>query len=443
MDLHARIERFRRLLGAGNAGEMSIGSVPLSAIIRAVGTPCYVYGGDAIVRQINRVRQALGPDTDLHYSLKANPSLGICQLIAREGVGAEVASIGELVLAREAGFPARTVLFAGPGKTDAELRAAVQWGIKAVNVESAGEIERLARIASERDVQARVCLRVNPTVPLEGARMRMGGGPHQFGIDEEQLDLVLDRFSLNPNIDFIGLHVYSGTQIFDTRALVASCVHTAEIGLRIARHLGRPLEILDFGGGFGVPYFEDTPAFDLSAFADGYRDVVEKCRNDRLLAQARLVIELGRYVVADAGIYVTRVVDVKRSRNKNYVVLDGGMNHHITATGNFGQVFRKAYPLALLSDMDSPELEPTTIVGPCCTPLDMFARDLPFPAVKVGDLVGVFASGSYGYSASSLAFLSHPTPAEVMVWDDEVHLLRRPGAPEQVLDGQCRLDLSR
>lgn len=436
----AKTERLERLLGERRKGELVLGGVPVSALADQVGTPFYVYSGEALITQARRVHEALGPEIDVYFSLKANPSLGICQLLAREGLGAEVASIGELLLARQAGFPTERTLFAGQGKTDEELCEAARLGLQAVNAESEHELERMACIASRLDKTVRVGLRVNPIAQMKGAQMRMGGGPQQFGIDEEKVPEVLDRYRDHPHLRVVGLHVYAGTQIFDVEALLAHCRHVADLGRNAAERLGRPLEVLDFGGGLGVPYFEGLSEFDLHTFGKGLRELVRECRREPGLASARLVVEPGRYLVAEAGVYVVRVVDVKWSRNKRFVVTDGGMNHHIMATGNFGQVFRRPYPLAALAYTDSPATERCAVVGPRCTPLDVFGQDLALPHVREGDLLGVFYSGAYGYSASSLAFLSHPSPAEVLVWRGHVHVLRGRGRPDQVLEGQRGLD---
>ncbi len=416
-----------------------VASVSLAEVTRLVPTPFYIYDGEFVIQRIKEVQQALGPETMLHYSIKANPSLGLCQLMAREGVGVEVASLGELLLATRAGFPAGSTLFAGPGKTDEELRAAVETQIAAVHVESMGELKRLACIAGALGKTVRVAIRVNPRQALKGAHLRMGGGPQQFGIDEERLDEAVELTKAHAALRLVGIHVYTGTQVFEPDTLLSQFEHVVDLALAVAERLGRPLEEIDFGGGFGVPYFRDSTRFDLRCFGLGYRRLVQRCVHDPRLARARLIVELGRYLVAEAGVYVTRVVDVKTSRGTTFVVTDGGMNHHIAATGNFGQVFRKPYPLVVLNRPEAAPDHPATIVGPCCTPLDCFAQGIPFPEVAEGDLVGVLMSGAYGYSASSLAFLSHPAPAEVLTWKGQVHVLRAAGRPEQVLEGQCGL----
>lgn len=429
---------------AGEGGEAgSVGGVTLEELVQRFGTPLYVYSGDLLVAQLQRLQRALGPETHVVFSVKANPSLGVCQLLARHGAGIEVASHGELLLAQRAGFAPEDTLFAGPGKSDEELSAASAAGIFAINVESVSELERLGAIARARGEVAGVGLRINPRLELHGAGMRMGGGPQRFGIDEELIADVCERLRHNPHLRARGPHVYTGTQVFDVDALVTHIEHVVKIARQMADALSEPLEMIDFGGGFGVPYFEGGEPFDLERFGTLYRRVVETCRADARLSEARFIIELGRYLVAEAGVYVTRVVDVKESRGETFVVTDGGMNHHITATGNFGQVFRKAYPLSLLNRANAPSDSVVSIVGPCCTPLDTLAHRIPFPEARVGDLVGVFMSGAYGYSASSLRFLSHATPAEVMVHKGRVHELRPRGRPEDVLADQRGIDITR
>ncbi|MCI0438044.1 MAG: hypothetical protein L0177_02810, partial [Chloroflexi bacterium] len=251
---------------------------------------------------------------------------------------------------------------------------------------------------------------------------------------------LVARFKDNPHVNLVGLHVYAGSQQFDIEALLQHCNYVVDLGLQMADLLGRPLRMMDLGGGFGVPYFEKETDFDLETFGKRFQRVISRCKSDPRTADAQLVIELGRYLVAESGIYITRVLDIKESRGKTFVVADGGMNHHIAGTGNFGQVFRKPYPIAVINHMDEPAEREVAIVGPNCTPLDVFAQGISFPRVEIGDLIGVFYSGAYGYSASSLGFLSHPTPAEVMVWQGNAYMLREAGRPDRVLEGQRGLD---
>jgi diaminopimelate decarboxylase len=425
-------ERF----GGGRDGEFAPGGVAISRIANEYGTPFYLYHGEMIVERVRRVREALG--TEVSYSLKANPNLAVCQLIGREGgAGGEVASSGELVVARAAGFAPEDIVFAGPAKTDDELTRAVEDGIFAVNVESLNEIDRLASIAEASGRRIGVGLRINPAAQLMGSQMRMGGTVGQFGLDQADLYEAVRRTLSHPQLILRGIHIYTATQVFEVEALLEHCRNIFEIALETADKAGQPLSMIDFGGGFGVPYFEKMVEFDLDRFGRGFRELLESYRSDPRLEGCRFIFELGRYLVAEAGVYVTRAVDVKQMRGKTFVVTDGGMNHHLTATGNMGQVFRKSYPLLNLSRMGGrgPE-EAVAVAGPCCTPLDMFGTDIPLTRPGVGDLIGVFYSGAYGFSASNLGFLSHPAPAEVLLWQGESRLLRPGGKPEDVLEGQ-------
>ncbi len=417
--------------------EFSPGGVPISQIAEEYGSPFYLYHGEQLLDRVRRVREALGEGVEVSYSVKANPSVAVCQLLSRGGAGGEVASSGELAVVRAAGIAPEDIVFAGPGKTNDELRRAIREGIFAVNVESLGEIERLSAIAEEEGKQVGVGLRINPAAQLMGSQMRMGGTVGQFGIDQEDLEEAVQKVLSYPQLVLRGIHIYTATQVFDADALLEHCRNIFEVALECADYAGHPLEMIDFGGGFGVPYFEKMEDFDLERFGAGYRDLLPVYRSDPRLEGCRFIFELGRYLVADAGLYVTRVVDVKDMRGKTFAVTDGGMNHHLTATGNMGQVFRKAYPLLNLSRPGAePAEEGTAVAGPCCTPLDMFGTNIPLAEPEVGDLIGVFYSGAYGFSASNRGFLSHPEPAEVLVWEGKPHLLRAGGRPEDVLNGQ-------
>lgn len=430
------LERFGGLLN----GSFAPDGVPLSQIADSYGTPFYLYHAGMLADRVNRVRDALGEGFEVSFSIKANPSLAVSQVIKEAGAGAEVASAGELAIVEAAGFDPDDILFAGPAKTDDELRRAVRAGIFAVNVESLGEIDRLAAVAEDEDKEIGVGLRLNPEAQLMSSGMRMGGTVGQFGLDQSDLAEAAARVKKYPQLKLRGIHVYTATQVSEADPLIEHCRNIAELALQAADAAGEPLEMVDFGGGFGVPYFEKDQEFELERFAEGFRETIAPYKRDERLSGARMIFELGRYLVADAGLYVTRAVEVKEVRGKTFVVTDGGMNHHLTATGNMGQVFRKPYPLMNLSRPEAdPEEAEVAVAGPCCTPLDMFGTSLPLAKAEVGDLVGVFYSGAYGYSASNLGFLSHPTPAEMMVRDGEAHLLRPGGSPEDVLAHQSGL----
>jgi diaminopimelate decarboxylase len=279
-------------------------------------------------------------------------------------------------------------------------------------------------VAHRLGVRARAGLRVNPGAEVQGGAMRMGGKPAPFGVDEESLDEVTDTLLADPAVEFRGLHIFSGTQILDATVLVNQYRRGLEIARRLAARLGRPLATLDFGGGLGVPYFATESPLDMHKLREQLQALMAEIEGDRRLAGTRFLVEPGRYLVAEAGVYVARVNDIKVSRGKTFYILDGGMNHHLAASGNLGQVIKRNFPLAVVNRLGEPTSQSVDVVGPLCTPLDTLARDASLAPAEVGDLVGIFQSGAYGLSASPLGFLSHPTPAEVLVADGVGTLIR-------------------
>lgn len=393
-------------------GELVIGGVPLSRLAARVGrTPFYAYDRTAISHRIEHLRSMLPAKLSLHYAMKANPMPAVVDHLARLVDGIDVASAGELLVALDSGASPKEISFAGPGKSDSELRQAVAAEIL-VNVESFREIELLSGISQELGLPARVAVRVNPDFELKSSGMRMGGGPKQFGIDAEQVPEALDHIR-SRGLAFEGFHLFAGSQNLRPDAIVEAQAKSYALALRLAEAAPSPVKVLNLGGGFGIPYFPGETVLDLAPIAQNLGHLVERAASD--LPGARLVIELGRYLVGEAGIYVCRVVDRKVSRGQIFLVTDGGLHHHLAASGNFGQVIRKNYPVAIGTRMEQPSDENASVVGPLCTPLDLLAEKMPLGAAQPGDLIVVFQSGAYGRSASPQQFLSHPAPAEVLV----------------------------
>ncbi|KIN91251.1 pyridoxal-dependent decarboxylase, exosortase A system-associated [Thauera sp. SWB20] len=393
-------------------GELQIAGQPLSRLAARVGrTPFYAYDRGAIARRVAELRAALPPAIELHYAMKANPMPALVGHLARLVDGIDVASAGELQVALDAGADPQHVSFAGPGKRDTELRQAVAAGIL-VNVESFREIAPLAEAAAALGVPARVAVRVNPDFELKSSGMKMGGGPKPFGVDAEQVPGLLAEIS-RAGLAFEGFHLFAGSQNLKAEAIVEAQRKSFELALRLAAHAPAPVRTLNLGGGFGIPYFPGEQALDLTPIAAGLADIVAEAA--QALPEARIVLELGRYLVGEAGVYVCRITDIKVSRGHTYLVTDGGLHHHLSASGNFGQVIRKNYPVAIGNRMDAPPAgEPASVVGPLCTPLDVIADRMPLPAAQIGDLVVVFQSGAYGASASPQAFLGHPQVVEIL-----------------------------
>lgn len=422
-----------RYFGARD-GELHVGGLPMGAIVGEHGTPLFVYSSQVLDRKWATLRDALPPEFDICYSVKANPNPAILRYFLSKGAGLEIASGGELTLALHAGCPAERILFAGPGKTEAELELAVKHGIGEIHVESPVEARRLGAVARRLGARPPVALRVNPTGDAEGGAMRMGGRPAPFGVDEERLDETVDGLTGDGALEFCGLHLFTGTQILDHAILVRQFRKGLNLARHVAGRLGRPLRTLDFGGGLGIPYFPGEAELDTVKLRAELDLLMDEVRADPRLVGTRLVVEPGRFLVGEAGIYVARVSDVKMSRGKTFVILDGGMNHHLAASGNLGQVIKRNFPLAILNKIGQEPAGPAEVVGPLCTPLDTLGRNIAFPAPEIGDLVGIFQSGAYALTASPTNFLGHPTPAEVLVEAGTARLIRCRGAYADPLD---------
>ena len=401
------IERFA-LIG----GELSVGGVPLSLLAARVGrTPFYAYDRALLTQRVQQLRAALPESISLHYAIKANPMPAVVGHMAHLVDGLDVASGAELLVALDAGMNPREISFAGPGKSEQELAQAVAAGIL-VNLESMREVSLLAEISARLGRTARVAVRVNPDFELKSSGMKMGGGPKQFGIDAEQVPQALAEIGRR-GLGFEGFHIFSGSQNLRAEAICEAQTKALALAVRLAADAPAPVTTLNLGGGFGIPYFPGEQALDLAPIGAHLRGIVAAAKQQ--LGAAELVVELGRFLVGEAGIYVARVVDKKVSRGEVFLVTDGGLHHHLSASGNFGQVIRKNYPVEIGTRAGSQHREIASVVGPLCTPLDLLADRMDLAAAEPGDLVAVFQSGAYGLTASPHQFLSHPAPLEVLV----------------------------
>jgi diaminopimelate decarboxylase len=391
----------------------SVGGIPLEQLAERVGsTPFFAYDRGLISERVRLLRSTLPADLEVSYAVKANPMPAVVQHLSALVDSFDVASAGEMRIALDTPMPSQRVSFAGPGKTPAELAQAIAAGVT-IEMESETEARRAVAIGERLGIRPRVAVRVNPDFALKGSGMRMGGGPQQFGIDAERVPELLDELAA-ADVDFQGFHIFAGSQNLNAELLCEAQRRTVDLALGLAARTPMPVRYLNVGGGFGIPYFERDEALDLPAIGDNLADLMERAIRPNL-PDARVVVELGRYLVGEAGFYVTRVIDKKESRGKTFLVVDGGLHHQLAASGNFGQVIRRNYPVAIANrDADAPT-ETASVVGCLCTPLDLLASDMVLPAADIGDLVVVFCAGAYGLTASPTAFLGHPAPVEVLV----------------------------
>jgi len=393
-------------------GELLIGGIPLTVLTARVGrTPFYAYDRGLLDARVTELRTALPASIGLHYAMKANPMPALVCHMAGLVDGIDVASAGELKIALDAGTDPQEISFAGPGKTDTELTQAVAAGIL-INVESFREVDILARAAQDLGRTARVAVRINPDFELKSSGMKMGGGPKQFGVDAEEVPRLLAEIG-SAGLDFEGFHLFAGSQNLKVESIIEAQQKSYALALDLARFAPAPVKLLNLGGGLGIPYFPGESRLDPGPIGANLAEIAARASVD--LPAARIVLELGRYLVGEAGIYVSRIIDRKVSRGQVFLVTDGGLHHHLSASGNFGQVIRKNYPVAIGNRMNETSGEAVSVVGPLCTPLDLVADRMPLPDAQAGDLVVVFQSGAYSASASPHGFLGHPEPVEVLV----------------------------
>lgn len=397
---------------ASDGNQLLIGGLPISRLAEQVGqTPFYVYDRDLLRSRVSELRAALPGNIELHYAMKANPMPAVVGFMAGLVDGIDVASAGELKIALDAGTKPSDISFAGPGKRNSELRQAVAAGVL-INVESFREVDILAEISQDLELPARVAVRVNPDFELKGSGMKMGGGPKQFGVDAELVPELLENIG-KKKLAFEGFHLFAGSQNLKPESICESQQKSYELALALSSHAPSPVRFLNLGGGFGIPYFPGEKRLDLAPIGNNLKQLSNRANTD--FPEATLVIELGRYLVGEAGVYVSRIVDRKVSRGQTFLVLDGGLNHHLSASGNFGQVIRKNYPVAIGNRMNTDNTETASVVGPLCTPLDLLADRMTLAKATPGDLVVVYQSGAYGASASPQRFLGHPEVIEVLV----------------------------
>ena len=411
---------------------LNIGGRSITALADRYGTPLFVYDRGAIDQKLAALRTLL-PQLEIYYSVKANPNLAILRHFVLRGCGLEVASGGEFMQALAGGCKPESIFLAGPGKTDSDLELALSGNVGEIHIESPREAARIAAICACGGVRARVGIRVNPTEEVQAGAMRMGGQPAPFGVDEEKLDLMIQFVESQPCFDFRGIHMFVGTQVLDCSVLINQYRKAVQVARAVASRIGRPLQTVDFGGGLGIPYFTGDRELDLTQLSEGVASLMDDVRKDPHFRGTRFVIESGRFLIGEAGIYVARIVDIKESRGKKFLILDGGMNHHLAASGNLGQTIKRNYPVALVEKLHQESVEQVDLVGPLCTPLDTLGRNVNLPSADVGDLVGIFQSGAYARSASPLVFLSHNTPVEVLVDQGEDFLIRSRGCTEDLM----------
>jgi diaminopimelate decarboxylase len=393
-------------------GQLAVGTRTARALVAEAGsTPLFVYSAAMIRRRVRDLLASLPNRVALHYAVKANPYGPVLALMSELVDGFDIASAGELALVLDAGIAPNRISFAGPGKRNAELEMAISQGVT-LNVESEGEAVRALDIAAQLGISPRLAIRVNPSFDLKGSGMKMGGGAKQFGVDAERVP-ALARMIIAGGAEWRGFHIFAGSQALSTAAIIDTQAQSLALAAELAEASGAALPHCNLGGGLGIPYFPGDEPVDLAAIGTALGEALSKV--PEVLAETQFCLELGRFLVGEAGVYLTEIIDRKVSHGEVFLVTDGGLHHQLAATGNFGTVVRRNYPVAIATKFDAAVEEEASVVGCLCTPLDRLAEKGGFPRAEVGDLVAVFCAGAYGASASPAQFLGHGPAAEMLV----------------------------
>lgn len=417
-------------------GVLMVGGVPVDSIVRKAGSPVYIYDAGIMRRQFHRLAKSLAKGFRVFYSIKANPNPTVVKIFRDLGAGAEAASGHELLTAISAGVPRADIAYAGPGKSPAELELAAGKGIGAINVESATELDRIIEAAGRLRKKANVAFRLNLDYSHddgEGGHI-MAGGPRKFGVDPEMVDALVKKTLADKWVKFVGFHLFPGTGILKPQILAGAHATLARFAADFAGRIQTPIKYINFGGGLGVPYKDGEAELDVAAVGKGLREAADILRGSKWFAGARFVMEPGRYLVGPSGVYISTITDVKTSRGKAYVVTDGGIHHALTPI-----VMNKNFPTALVNRMGEAADTRVRIGGPLCATPDQFSREVDLPSPEIGDLLGIFNAGAYGYTASMLDFLSHPAPAEVLALNGRAYLIRERVEPGAGVCGPKRL----
>lgn len=394
---------------ADSDGQLQIGGWSAEVLVgKAGGTPLLVYDTRRIADRVAWFRASFPPELALHYAVKANPYVPLLEAMAAMVDGFDVASAGEHGKVAHLGLP---ISFAGPGKREQELETAIRAGVT-INLESEGEAERALAICEREGLTGKLAVRVNPPFGLKGSGQKMGGLASQFGVDHDRVPSLVRRI-LEAGAVWQGLHIFAGSQALESGALIELQRETVALAASIAEVAGHSPMHVNLGGGFGIPYFAKDRPLDVEAVGAALSNNLNE--RPKILADTRFAIELGRWLVGEAGVYLTRIVDRKESRGRTFLVTDGGLHHQLAASGNFGQLLRRNYPVAIVGRLGAEPEEEATITGCLCTPLDLLADEAMLPRADVGDLVAIFCAGAYGLTASPTAFLSQPMAREMLV----------------------------
>jgi len=407
--IHADITQF-----TSQNNELVVGGKTISQIEKLIGgTPFYAYDKTLIATKVANLKSALPSKIKIHYAIKANPYPSLVHFMVDHVSGFDVASKKEMLLALQSGMPANEISFASPGKTLDDIQAAIIAGIT-LHTESTTEISRVIALGESLNIKPNIAIRVNPAFELKASGMKMAGGSKPFGIDEELLPQILNELPYD-KINFKGFHIFAGSQNLKAAAIIEMHEQVFALAQQLVSLTPVQIDYINIGGGLGIPYFLGELRLNFDEISANLAILLKQYQES--LLDIDIIMELGRYLVGEAGVYVSKIIDKKISRDTTYLICDGGLHHHLSNSGNFGQVIRKNYPIAIGNKLttDNGNHELVNIVGPLCTPLDILADKVTLPVGNIGDYVVIYQSGAYGATASPQEFLSQPHLHEILL----------------------------
>ncbi|EPR11842.1 type III PLP-dependent enzyme [Ruminiclostridium papyrosolvens] len=407
----------------------------LNDIATGYGTPVYAYDTEKIISQYKLLKNSLPKEFGIFYSMKANPLMGICQLFKKLGSCIETASSGELHTALSSGFSPDKIIFTSPGKTYEELKYAVETGIYNINIESLEEAEVINEIAAEKGRVVDISVRINPDFDIAGSGIKMSGVASQFGIDQIHMGSEFKELKTLTNLKITGIHIYTGTQALNAHSIVQSMEQIIKLALDTSEMYCFNLKFLNLGGGFGVPYFKDDSTLDMDIFRNEFSEIWDKYKDS--LSDTQVFVESGRFLMAESGTYLTKILYKKECKGRKYLVCDGGSNQH-ASSAFLGRHIRNNFPMHILNK--SGNEEQVNVVGPLCTPTDVIGQNVMLPETVAGDIVAIEKSGAYGITQSPGLFLSHPLPAEVQYYEGKTYILRERWEKEDFMLRQKPMD---
>lgn len=406
----------------------------IKEIVEKNRTPIYLYDCQRIRENITNLIQALPKESCLYYSMKANPLLGVCQCVKQYILNIEVSSVGEMRGALKAGFLNENILFSGPGKRCEELFKAVSEDVK-INVESIQEIKIIIKVCESISKKAKLMVRINPKIANNSDGIKMSGLPSQFGIDYSEIEEAIRIIVASQWLVLVGFAIYMGSQILNADTIVLNTDKIMKLCIELKKRYSLRIKELDVGGGFGVSYY-DEKQLNLNVLKSGLNSLLQRHGNDMI--DIKISFESGRYLLANSGFFITKVLYVKKSKERTYIICDGGFNNVLLASF-FTKEVRGNFPIELIKNepkIISNDIFEYYISGPLCSPADLMGIKVSLPSVQKGDYILIRNVGAYGLTYSSTNFISHPIPAEILINNDKIHIARKRSSIEDLLKGQ-------